>query len=203
MENENQNDPVDQSANAGGNVESDGKNNNSDVVDYNSFKKAVDEKKLFQSRLQETEAELSKLREADMKRKGKTDELLTQKEQRIKELEAKLENTSKTYVWSTIEGEIKREAIKQGCKNPDKFIRLMSDDDLKNLSQHVGEDFKIAPDALKETVSKNKTDNYFLFSDSSKKVVTGNPNTKVDDVPTDLSKLSLDELRELHKKTYK
>jgi hypothetical protein len=202
MEQEIKNHPVGEPTNAGGVVENDEKNQ--DVVEYNSYKKALDEKKLFQNRLTETEKELQALREADLKRKGKVDELLSAKEKRIQELEQTLANTGKQYSWSVLTGEIKREAIKSGCKDPDKLIKLMGDDDLKKLSENIGENFEIASEPLKEVIEKNRKENYFLFSDSNKKIVNGNPSTKVEDEKVqDLSKLSIEELKELHKKTYK
>jgi hypothetical protein len=199
MEKENQIDPVDHSGKPGGDDEK------KDVVDYNSFKKALDEKKRTQDQLSSVMDELNQFKEADLKRKGKTDELLSAKDKRIAELESELGKTRKTYTWSTLTGEIEREAEKAGCKNPKKLIKLMSDDDLKELSKHIGEDFKIADDALKKVIDKNKQENHFLFESTTKKIVNGNPkNPELDsDKVGDLSKLSLDELKALHKKTYK
>ena len=139
MEKENQNVPVEQPTNAGGN----GGSEKQDFVEYGSFKKALDEKKRAQDSLTEAHGVLEKLREADMKRKGKTDELLTAKEKRIAELETKLDKLGKNYTWSTLTGEVKREVISSGCKNPEKLIKLMSDDDLRELSQNINEDFAI------------------------------------------------------------
>ncbi len=199
MENENQIDPVDQPAKAGGD---DGKSKQ-DFVKFDSYKKALDEKKRTQDENSKLSQEIEKFREDDLKRKGKTDELLTAKDKRIAELESKVENLGKNYTWSSLTKEIKTEAIKSGCKNPEKLIKLMSDDDLQELSKNINDDFTINGEALKNVIEKNKQENYFLFESSSKKTVNGNPTTKIIDESKDLSKLTLDELKALHKKTYK
>jgi len=199
MENENQNVPVEQPSNAGGVNGNDSK----DFVKFDSYKKALDEKKRAQDDAMQMRDELEKFREQDMKRKGKTDELLNAKDKRIAELESLIKTKDQTYTWSSLTKEIKTEAIKSGCKNPEKLIKLMSDDDLKELSQNINDDFTINGEALKNVIEKNKQENYFLFESSNKKVVNGNPTTKIEDDAKDLSKLSLDELKALHKKTYK
>ena len=81
----------------------------------------------------------------------------------------------------------------------------MSDDDLRELSQNINEDFTIDQSALKNVIEKNKKENFFLFESSSKTTVNGNPNKKpIDEVRVkDLGKLSLEELKELHAKSYK
>jgi hypothetical protein len=200
MEKENQIDPVDHPTNAGGNG-----GEKKDFVEYESFKKALDEKKRVQSQKEELESELKSFREADLKRKGKTDELLSEKDKRIAELESKVDKLGKNYTWSTLTGEVKREAISSGCKNPDKLIKLMSDDDLRELSQNINEDFTIDQSTLKNVIEKNKKENFFLFESSNKTIVNGNPNKKpIEEIKgKDLGKLSLEELKELHKKSYK
>jgi hypothetical protein len=195
MENENNNDPVDQANKASG----DDGSANKDSVSHESFLKVVGEKKKVQERASSMEAELQTLREEKLKREGKTTELLTAKEQRIQELESRISKSEKAYAWKTLTGEIKREASKAGCTNPDKLIRLMDDEDLSSIN--VGEDFSIDGDSLKRVIEKNKKDNSFLFSSSSKKIVNGNPGTgEIVANETDLSKLSLDEIKALHKK---
>lgn len=182
---------------------SSGNEGKKDSVAYESFQKALHEKKQAQVKAQEMAAELEKLREQKMESEGKKDELLETYRNKVKALESEFSNTKKQYAWSTLTGEIKREAIKQGCEDPDKLIKLMSDDDLKSIE--IGENFSIDNESLKNVIEKSKTDNYFLFKTSNKAIANGNPTKKIDESSKlkDLSKLSDEELTEMYKKYYK
>lgn len=203
MELENQNAPVGHSDKTSGDVEK-VTTQKDDVVQFSSFQKALEEKKRAQAQATEMKSELEILREEKLKREGKFDEVNIAKDKKIAELEKQLGSTKQSYAWSTLTGEIKREAIKNNCTDPDKLIRLMSDDDLKELSQNVNEDFTINTESLKTVMEKNKKENFFLFTESKKKQVNGNPKAVFEiEEKTDLSKLSLEELKELHKKSFR
>lgn len=189
--------PVEQSKETSGDLG----NEKKDVVAYDSYQKVLSEKKRAQESALKAQETIEKLQTEKLQAEGKKDELISHLQDKLSAVEKKLETSNKSYAWNTLTGAIKREAIKNGCTDADKLIRLMSDDDLKSIS--VGEDFSIGTDSLKSVIEKNKTENFFLFKDSTKKVVNGNPKNKIEDVEkTDLSKLSLEELKELHKKTY-
>lgn len=195
MENENNNDPVDQIDDASGKNDDASK----DSVSHDSFMKALSEKKSAQASNAKLEAENKAFKEEQLKREGKSEELISLKDKRIEELEGKLSKSDKAYAWKTLTGEIKRKATEQGCTNPDKLIRLMSDEDLQSIE--IGEDFSISSDSLKRVIDKNKKENHFLFGNTNKKSANGNPNnSKVVDNETDLSKMSLDDIKALHKK---
>lgn len=190
---EQEKDPVDQTDKASGDADK------KDSVSFDSFQKALKEKKAAQSKLTEYEKELEKLRVEKLEAEGKKDELISSYKKRLDELESKVKQKDQMYAWTTLTGEIKREAMKVGCKDPDKLIRLLSDDDLKSIE--VGEDFRINNDSLKEVIEKSKKENYFLFESSTKQVANGVPSKKAPEEPQkELSKMSLDEIKELYKK---
>ena len=170
-------------------------------VDYSSYQKALTEKKNVQAKLTSYEQELNELREEKMKREGKTEELLNSYQKKIAELEGELGTTKKSYAWNTLTGAIKREALKNGCTDPEKLIRLMDDSDLRSIE--VGEDFSISSESLSGVIEKNKKENFFLFETPKKLAANGMPSTKIEDNKRDLSKLSIEELKELHIKSYK
>jgi hypothetical protein len=173
-----------------------------DAVSYESYKKALNEKKNYQAKLSEYEQEVQRLREEKMSAEGKKDELLSTYQKKVQDLSEKLDKTTKHYAWNTLTGEIKREAMKHGCTDPDKLIRLMDDEDLRSIE--IGENFTIDNKAIEQVIEKNKKDNFFLFKTAGKPIANGIPNTKpVDDSKEDLSKLSLDELKQRVKELYK
>jgi len=144
-----------------------------DFVAYESFQKALNEKKTAQSKLSEYEKELQTLREEKLQREGKTEELVDTYRKQILELNESMSKKEKTYAWNTLTGEIKREALKLGCVDPDKLIRLMDDEDLRSIN--VGEDFTIDKNSLTQVIEKNKKDNFFLFNSSNKIASAGVP----------------------------
>lgn len=193
MEKENQA-PVEQSTDTSGEVEQSGK----DSVSLSSYQKVLKEKKARDAKLSEYEAKLQKLEEERLEKDGKLQELLESYKKKTTELETRLEKTNKQYAWSTLTGEIKREALKFGCKDPDKLIKLMSDDDLRTIE--VGENFSINPASLKEVIEKNKKENFFLFDSSPKQAAPGIPSTKIEKPDKSLKDMSLDELKDMYKK---
>lgn len=196
---ENQHDPVDQSENASGTQT---KDIQEDKIPYSTFKKALNEKKNVQSENENLKNRLKELENEKLKAEGKKDELLSSYEQKIKELETKYKQTNQTYAWNTLTGKIKEEALKNGCQNPDKLIKLMDDEDLNSIE--IGEDFSINYDSVKKVIEKNKKENFFLFSSSDKKIADGTPSVKLSEKKSDdIKNLSVDELKERIKQTYK
>lgn len=189
--------PVEQSTDASGEVDQ-GK----DSVSLSSYQKVLKEKKARDARLSEMELKLQQLEEEKLAKDGKLQELLDTYKKKTSELEMKLEKTTKSYAWNSVTGEIKREALKAGCKDPDKLIRLMSDDDLKAIE--VGDNFSINTESLRELIEKNKKENYFLFESSSKQAAAGIPTSKAFEKPEkEIKDMSLDELKEMYKKLKK
>ena len=164
--------PVEQASDASG------KDEKKDFVAYESFQKAVSEKKNAQEKLSKYEQELQQLREEKLQREGKNEELIQTYKQRYEETNKRLEETNKKYAWSTLTGSIEREAIKHGCTDPKKLIRLMDDDDLRSID--VGENFKINGDSLERLIEKSKKDNHFLFKTTPPLAANGNPTTKIE-----------------------
>lgn len=189
--------PEEQSTQTGGEVEK-----VKDSVSYESYQKALKEKKNFQAKYAELESMVSQLRQEKDLAEGNKEKVIEELKKQNQQLKSEYEKTKQTYAWSTLTGEIKREAIKNGCKDPDKLIKLMSDDDLRSLE--IGENFSIDPNGLKEVIEKSKKENFFLFESSSKTAVPGTVGKKPPVEPEKSMKdMSLDELRALYKQTYK
>ena len=167
MENEETKTPVEQTNQASGET-------SKDQVAYETYKKTVESEKVARAKLASMQQALQALEEEKLQRDGKKDELLETYKKRMQELEIKHNKTQQTYAWNTLTGEIKREAMANGCLNPDKLIKLMSDDDLNSIE--VGEDFNINKDAIKEVIERNKKENSFLFSQGNKVIANGTPN---------------------------
>ena len=188
--------PAESTTDASGKVEK-----SNDTVNYDTYRKTVNAEKNAKARAAELEAELQKLRQEKDLLDGNKDKVIDDLKKRYESLESEFKKTKHTYAWSTLTNEIKREAIKHGCKDPDKFIRLMDDEDLKAIE--VGEDFKISNESLEKVINKGKKENFFLFGESSKVAAPGTPGVKPPVSEKSLKDLSLDELKAKYKSTYK
>lgn len=189
--------PVEQSENASGDSEV-----KKDSVSLDSHRKLLSEKKNLQAKYQELENQLASIRQQKDLAEGNKDKVIEELRKSNDSLKSEFEKTKQTYAWNVLTSEIKREAVRNGCKDPDKLLRLMSDDDLKALE--VGDNFSIEHNSLKEVIEKNKKENHFLFESSPKAVAAGQPSTKSPVAPDKkISELSLEELKTLYKSTYK
>ena len=197
MKDENNQAPVEQTDQASG------ENSQQDQVKYETFQKLLNEKKNVQGKLSEYEAELQSLREEKLQREGNHEKLIEDLRKKNTELSTNLSKKDQSYAWNTLTSEIKREAMRAGCENPDKLIRLLDDEDLRSIE--VGENFSIDKQSLSAVLEKAKRENSFLFKSSNKITANGNPSTKIEENNklNDLSKLSMEELKELHLKHYK
>lgn len=159
--------PAEQTAEAGGAVE---KPQN---VSFESHQKLLGEKKNLKAKYDELEKRLKDIESNKLEAEGKKDEALNSYKKRVEELEGSLSTTKKSFAWNTVVGEIKREAMKQGCVNPDKLIRLMSDDQLNAIE--IDDNFAVSVDSVKRVVEESKKDNGFIFSSPGKAAAHGNP----------------------------
>jgi len=197
MKDENNQAPVEQTD------QTSGENSQQDQVKYETFQKILNEKKNVQGKLSEYEAELQSLREEKLQREGNHEKLIEDLRKKNTELSTNLSKKDQSYAWNTLTSEIKREAMRAGCEKPDKLIRLLDDEDLRSIE--VGENFSIDKQSLSAVLEKAKRENSFLFKSSNKITANGNPSTKIEENNklNDLSKLSLEELKELYLKHYK
>ena len=166
----NENSPVEKPEETSG---SEGKRE--DLIPYSTHQKLLKEKKNAQSRIEQYEQELKRLKDEKLASEGNKDQLLENYKKELDEIKDQLSNKEKTFAWKTITSSIKEEALKNGCTNPDKLVRLLEDKDLKALE--VGEDYSIEPQSLKQLIEKSKSENDFLFK-KTVAVADSTPNTQ-------------------------
>jgi len=148
--------PVESTEAAGGESEQ-GKNQ----VSFDSYQKLLKEKKALQTRFSTLEETVQNLTLEKNQAEGNKDEAITSLKKQNDELKGKLDKTTKSFAWTTLTGQIKQEAAKQGCKHPEKLIRLMDDDDLRSIE--IGDNFFIDPANVKPVIEKYKKDWSELF----------------------------------------
>lgn len=195
MVEENQNAPVEQSVTTSGDTEK-----KADSVAYDSYMKALHEKKMAQERESKLQAELQLLQEEKLEREGKIEELNATYKTERDQYKSQLEKTKQQYAWNSLTNSIKAEASKHGCLDTDLLIKAIEDDDLKRIN--VGEDFSIDMESLNSVIADTKKKRPMLFKSQSVPVANGTPSTKPKPKNT-IKDMSLDELREAYKNSYK
>jgi hypothetical protein len=162
--------PAEQTVDASGKTEKP-----SETVAYDTYRKSVNAEKNAKARAAELEAELQKIKQEKDLADGNKDKVISELMKKAETLENEFKKTKSTYAWSALTGEIKRTAAKHGCKDPEKLIKLMDDEDFNSIE--VGEDFSIKQETLENVINKSKKENHFLFDSSNKIAAPGKPGT--------------------------
>lgn len=147
----------------------------SDTVSHESYQKVLDQKKSFQSKYEEQQAEMQKLKEqienAELeKAKAREDQT-----EYIKKLEEKLEgfkeneaNRKKKATLSKVQQSFKSLAEKEGCKNVDHLL-VFASSKLKEVKVNP-ENGNFDEDDIKTIVESAKKENDYLFASEGKGV---------------------------------
>lgn len=152
---------------------------------------------------QELESKIKDLELKKQQAEGDKDGVIETLKGQVNEYKNKFETASKTYAQKTLEDQIKTEAIKEGCVNPQKLMKLLTNEDLAKVE--VGEGYKINEADLKTLIEKAKQDHadIGLFKKENVKVhdVTSNKTIprqefKVGDITSQLK----EELEKRYKK---
>lgn len=165
-----------------------------DTVAYESFKKSVEAEKKARERAQQLEAELSTYKTKELEAQGKYEEITQTLKQQLQEKELALKSERERYAWNTVTGAIKAEAMKHGCLDPNKLIRLLDKTDFETLRAENGE---IDSNSLASLMDRSKKDNSFLFNSPAVKFndVTprsGQPERQAVKSPKEMSKEELE-----------
>lgn len=168
-----------------------------DSVAYETYRKVLGEKKKRDEQIAEMQSRLEAIEQEKMAEQGKFQELADTWKSKAIEHENNLKQLQSNYALKSVTDQIEREAMKAGCTNTEKLMRLVN---IEDLTDSVGEGFKVDSTALKEFVEKAKVDNDFLFSVKGPGIKDGVP-AKVETEKKGLESMSLDDkLRLLAKK---
>jgi len=148
-----------------------------DKVDFSSFKRAVDEKKRAQEKVDELAAKVKTFEESELERKGNTDQIIKNLRTELENSKTELKSLKGATTWDKIESQIQKAAIKAGCKNADKLMKLIDSEDIKAME--IDDKIRIHNDDLNRLIDKAKSENDFLFGKGSVKVVDGQPKGEI------------------------
>ena len=78
-------------------------------------------------------------------------------------------------MWNSVTSAVKTEAVKHGCKNPDKLVKLLDTNDFSMLQAENGQ---IMEQSLSALIDKAKKENDFLFTQPAVKINDAIPSGK-------------------------
>lgn len=169
---------------------------------------ASEEAKKYRQKMVERGKELDSLKKkleeiesSKMQEQGKFKELAESYKKEADEWKKRHESAHQTYAYKVITSQIKAEAAKIGCVDPDALIQLTNVSDLE-----VDDDFNIKQESLKALMDQEFKKRSYLFKKDAPQIKDGTPageNTKShsDLYLSELSKVKTQkELDELRKK---
>lgn len=149
-----------------------------DVVAYDTHRKLLSEKKKTQAQLEELKKQLGQYEQQKLEAEGRKDEVIKSLRQQLSEKESILKEKDSRYAWNVVSGQIKSRATQEGCKSPDKLLRLLDKEDLSALE--VDDNYMVNQDDLSRIIEKAKRENDFLFSARKANVNDLPPSGKVE-----------------------
>lgn len=168
MENESQN------RSAADNDNASSESNQKDQVAYDTYSRVLGEKKRTASENAELKAQLDAYKQAEMESKGQQAEVIASLRTQLEKERATKEKLEKTYAWNSVVGQIKSEAVKHGCVDSDKFVKLLGQDQLSGIE--VGEDFTVNNEDLSRIIEQGIKDNSNIGLFQTKTVNINNVN---------------------------
>lgn len=127
------------------------------------------EKKSMATKIAEYESQMQTINDAKLEAEGKKDDVIASLRKQLGEATVNLSKKEKSYNWNTVSSQIKEAAIVKGCANPNKLLKLLSDDDLNSIE--VYEDFSVNKSDLERVLEKSMKENSDIGLFKSKVVI--------------------------------
>lgn len=165
-------------------------------VAHSTYKKTVDEVKKLKEQLRLRDEKLSKAEQDKLEAEGKKDELIASLKKKNGELETTHKTTLNSFIFSSLDTQVREEAARLGCVDTDAVVKLA---DLSSIDVDP-KTFKADKKDLVALIEGMKKEKPYLFSKAGPKINSKLPSGKAveDEKPDekeDLSKLSTEELK--------
>jgi hypothetical protein len=159
-----------------------------DVVNYDTYRKLLSEKKRLEEKFHDMDSQLRTLTDEKLSAEGKTAELLDTTKKRLTETEMRYKKAVGAFAFKSISGAVEREALKLGCTNVNDLVQLC---DLSEID--VDDDFQVNMEQVKDLVERQRKDREYLFSRNKMPPRTGAGVPSAHNAPVDWKTLPLSE----------
>lgn len=162
-----------------------------DKVSYDTYKKTVSEVKRLKAEIKAKEDALTAAQQEKLAAEGNKDELISQLKAQVSKLEKANKDTLNSFVFMSLDTQVRKEAEKLGCVDPDAVVRLADltavDVDTKTFMADQGQ--------LAQVITDLKKSKPYLFGKSGAKINTQAPGGTIDvEKKKPLKDMSKDEL---------
>ena len=136
-----------------------------DAVKYETYKKAVGEKKRYQQRVEEMQKRLEEIEQKNMELEGNKDSLIEDLKGKLTQTQSVLEQQREAFAWRSIGEQVKSIALQKKCRNPDDlFIHVK--DKIKKEDVDLDDSFKVSnTDLLERLIDEQKKERFYLFEE--------------------------------------
>lgn len=136
-------------------------------------KRKLKERKLKEE-LDGVQAKLKAIEDSKLQEQGQFKEAFEKAKKEAEELKTQTKKMQATYAYKVVTSQVKEEAIKAGCVDPDAFIKLATANGfLDNLEPD--EDFNVKSEEVKSIVEKAQKNMTYLFGKTAPSVKDGIP----------------------------
>ena len=153
----------------------DGSASGQNQVSYDTYKKTIAEVKKLKAELKTREEALTNAEQAKLQAEGNKDELINQLKTKLAGLEKTHKETFNNFVYSSLDSQVREEAAKLGCIDPDALVKLA---DLSSVEVD-SKTFKADREQLLGVLEGLKKEKTYLFNKSGPKIHTQSPGGKV------------------------
>jgi hypothetical protein len=147
-----------------------------DKVSYDTYKKTVSEVKRLKAEIKAKEDALTAAQQEKLSAEGNKDELINQLKTQVAKLDKQNKDTLNSFVFMSLDTQVRKEAEKLGCVDPDAVVRLADfsgvDVDHKTFMADQGQLVQVIAD-LKKTKP-------YLFGRAGTKINTQTPGGSID-----------------------
>lgn len=166
-------------------------------VAFETFSRAVDEKKRFQSENESLKEKLASLEAQEAEKNGNTQQALDSWKERATKAEEALKTTKKTIAQEKVESHVISSLREAGCKKPEAALKIMDDKDYQTLFTDVGDNFIVGDQTLNYVIDKLKreTKEIGLFGQAAPKVIDGTPLNGGESKPKSAKEVALNKLK--------
>ncbi|MFO0447765.1 MAG: hypothetical protein ACK52I_03585 [Pseudomonadota bacterium] len=164
--------------------------NSEDKVSYDTYKKTISQVKKLQAELKAREDLLEQEKQKTLEAEGNKDELISQLKSKVSELEKKTKETINSFAYVSLEAQVKAEAVKAGCIDPEAVMKLA---DLSEVEVDP-KTFRADGDAVTSVLEALKKDRPYLFSKGGPKINSQVPINKGGGEQKSYKDMSTDEL---------
>lgn len=174
-------------------------NEKANVPSYEWHKRVVGDNRKLKGKLNETEAELEKYRQAEMEAKGQHQALIDALRKENSELKSANTEKDEVFSWAKRTDAIRNVAKDMGCANTNHLLRHLQAENLLNEIE-VGKDYSPNRDDVSRVIEsiRSNPEYDYLFKQAAHKADMVTPNATVEKKgPRKVGDLSKDEIAKL------